>query len=150
MIDMVELDTLLTSIATSVQMSQDAIQLNAYKNFLKYFSSGQGNDEQEEHKQNSTQTHVPVTQYFNVPDSPENTSIAVPAVALVNHSSLVLDNVKVVLNVSGVSNGQQFMVSTEPLNDTQETEHHQITLEFKQKEPSEGISRILTAYNQFL
>lgn len=147
---MVELETLLTSIATSVQMSQDAIQLNAYSNFLKYFSSGQRNDEQNENIQNLAQTHVPVTQHFTVPDSPENTNVSVPAVALVNHSSLVLDNVKVVLNVSGVSNGQQFMVSTEPLNDTQETERHQITLEFKQKEPSEGISRILTAYNQFL
>lgn len=147
---MIELETLLTSIATSVQMSQDAIQLNAYKNFLKFFSPEPENDGQDEKKQNPTQTHVPVTQYFNIPDSPDNTSVAVPAVALVNHSSLVLDNVKVVLNVSGVSNGQQFMVSTEPLNDTPETEHHQITLEFKQKEPSEGISRILTAYNQFL
>ena len=57
---------------------------------------------------------------------------------------------RVVLNVSGVSNGKNFMVNTEPMNDTQELEHHQITLEFKHKEPTEGISRILTAYNQFL
>lgn len=138
---MVALETLLTNIATSVQTSQDAIQLNAYKNFLKYFSS---------QKEEDKQAHIPVTQYFDVSGSPESDRIAVPAVALVNHNSLVLDSVKVVLNVSGVSNGQQFMVSTEPINDSEQFDQHQITLEFKQKEPAEGISRILTAYNQFL
>lgn len=138
---MIALETLLTNIAASVQTSQDAIQLNAYKNFLKYFSS---------QKEEGKQIHIPVTQYFDVSDSPETSRVAVPAVALVNHNSLVLDSVKVVLNVSGVSNGQQFMVSTEPNNDSEQFDHHQITLEFKQKEPAEGIARILTAYDQFL
>lgn len=146
---MVKLETLLTSIATSVQTSQAAIQQNAYENFMQYFATAVKN---EPHSDNTKegQTHFPILSHFNVPNSAEGSNIAVPAVALVNHDSLVLENIKVVLNVSGVSNGKNFMVNTKPTNDTEELEHHQITLEFKHKEPSEGISRILTAYNQFL
>ena len=147
---MVELETLLTSIASSVQTSQAAIQLNAYKHFMKYFTASTKNGGIESGERKPAPTHFPLTQYFNVSDSSTNTNVAVPAVALVNHDSLVLENVKVVLNVSGVCDGEHFMVSTEPINDSQGVQHHQITLDFKQKEPSEGISRILTAYNQFL
>ena len=143
---MVKLETLLTSIAASVQSSQAAIQQNAYDNFMHYFQKNTPTSD----NAHPEQTHFPVITHFNLPDSPENADIAVPAVALVNHDSLVLENINVVLNVSGVSNGKNFMVNTEPMNDTQELEHHQITLEFKHKEPTEGISRILTAYNQFL
>ena len=130
---MVKLETLLTSIAASVQSSQAAIQQNAYDNFMHYFQKNTPTSD----NAHPEQTHFPVITHFNLPDSPENADIAVPAVALVNHDS-------------GVSNGKNFMVNTEPMNDTQELEHHQITLEFKHKEPTEGISRILTAYNQFL
>lgn len=147
---MVKLETLLTSIATSVQTSQAAIQQNAYENFMQYFVSPTEKDGSHSDNAESIQTLFPILSHFRVPDSAEGGDIAIPAVALVNHDSLVLENIKVVLNVSGVSNGKNFMVNTKPMNDTQELEHHQITLEFKHKEPTEGMSRILTAYNQFL
>ncbi len=147
---MVELETLLTSIASSVQTSQAAIQQNAYRNFLEYFvdATAKNSSEDEGHKRKSM--HIPIIQYFNISEESESEGIAVPSVALVNHNSLVLENVKVVLNVSGVPDGEHFMVSTEPMNDRQGMEHHQITLEFKQEEPSEGIARMLTQYNHFL
>lgn len=157
---MVELETLLTSIASSVQASQAAIQQNAYTNFERYFIEEKSNDampaangideEVLSEEEADDEVYTPVMQRFKVSDSPESADIAVPAVALVNHNSLVLENVKIVLNVSGVPNGNSFMVNTEPMNTEQGSEHHQITLEFKQEEPTEGMSRILTAYNQFL
>lgn len=157
---MVELETLLTSIASSVQASQGAIQHNAYRNFMKYFVSDKNDGEMLSEENNDDtmlpeektrdEIYAPVFQYFKAPASPDNAGIAVPTIALVNHSSLVLENVKIVLNVSGVPDGEHFMVSTEPMNDRQGIEHHQITLEFKQEEPSEGIARMLTQYNHFL
>lgn len=147
---MVELETLLTSIAASVQTSQAAIQQNAYRNFLNYFVTPSAKNSSVEEELERKSMHVPVIQYFNLSGESEGDVIAVPSVALVNHNSLVLENVKIVLNVSGVPNGEHFLVNTEPMNDEQETERHQITLEFKQEAPSEGISRILTEYNHFL
>lgn len=147
---MVELETLLTAIASSVQASQAAIQQNAYTNFMKYFVAGRPNDTMLSEEGTNDEVHMPVIQHFNVSDSPDSAGVAVPSVTLVNHNSLVLENVKIVLNVSGVPDGKRFMVNTEPMNDVQGMEHHQITLEFKQEEPTEGMSRILTAYNQFL
>ena len=157
---MVELETLLTSIASSVQASQDAIQHNAYTNFMKYFVSDKNDgmilseesdgDTILSEEKTRDETYMPVFQYFKTPASPDDAGVAVPIVALVKHNSLVLDGVKVTLNVSGVTNGNHFMVNTEPMNDEQGTEHHQITLEFKKEEPTEGMSRILSAYNRFL
>ncbi len=147
---MVELETLLTSIASSVQMSQAAIQQNAYQNFLEYFVDTAAKNSLEDAEHEKKTMHVPIIHHFNISEESESEGIAVPSVALVNHNSLVLDNVKVVLNVSGVPDGNHFMVSTEPMNDEHGMEHHQITLEFKQKEPSEGIARMLTEYNHFL
>ncbi|MBD5470811.1 MAG: DUF2589 domain-containing protein [Lachnospiraceae bacterium] len=147
---MVELETLLTSIASSVQASQDAIQHNAYTNFMKYFVSEKNNGMTLSEEKTRDEAFMPVLQYFKALDSPDNAGVAVPMVALVKHNSLVLEGVKVVLNVSGVPNGNHFMVNTEPINDEQGTEHHQITLEFKKEEPTEGMSRILSAYNRFL
>lgn len=155
---MIALEALLKSIAASVQTSQDAIQFNAYQNFMKYFSasSGEGNAEGnaeggiEADDIKRSQLHIPIIRDFHIPDACRNNSVSVPAVALVNHDSLILENVRIVLNVSGKSDGEHFMVSTEPMNEEQGLEHHQITLDFRKKEPPEGISRILTDYSQFL
>lgn len=159
---MIELETLLVSIAASVQTSQDAIQYSAYQNFMKYFTVSSGKDNVEEKAEGNAkdgieaddikrpQFHIPIIQDFHIPDACGNESVSIPAVALINHDSLILENVRIVLNVSGISDGEHFMVSTEPMNENQGLEHHQITLDFKKKEPPEGISRILTGCSQYL
>ena len=159
---MIALEALLKSIAASVQTSQDAIQFHAYQNFMKYFSASSGEDNAEENAAGSAegvieaddskhpQLHIPIIRNFHIPDACGNDSVSIPAVALVNHDSLILENVRIVLNVSGKSDGEHFMVSTEPMNEEQGLEHHQITLDFRKKEPPEGISRILTGYSQLL
>lgn len=146
---MIALESLLCSIAESVQSSQNSIRQNAYSSFMKYFTEEYvvNNSDNLNDAGNST-VLMPHMEHFRINDSPDGADIEVPAVALVNHNSMVLDKVKIVLNVSGVSDGEHFMVNTEPGNGTNDTEHHQVTLEFKQTEPSEGMARVLTTYNQ--
>ena len=141
---MIELETLLTSIATSVQNSQAAIQLNAYKHFMKYFAASPRNVNTEFGEIKSSKTYFPITQYFNVSDSPANQGIAVPAIALINHDSLLLESVKIELNVNGTFDGERFMVSTDSVNNAKGTQPHQITLDFKQNEPSERMEKLIS------
>lgn len=146
---MIALESLLCSIAASVQASQNSIRHNAYSSFMRYFveESDVNNSENLTDAGRSTAL-MPLMEHFRINDSPDSADIEVPAVALVNHNPMVLDKVKIVLNVSGVSDGEHFMVDTEPGNAANDTEHHQVTLEFKQTEPSEGMARVLTTYNQ--
>lgn len=146
---MIALESLLCSIAESVQSSQNSIRQNAYSSFMKYFNEEYvvNNSDNLNDAGNST-VLMPHMEHFRINDSPDSADIEVPAVALVNHNPMVLDKVKIVLNVSGVSDGEHFMVNTEPGNAANDTERHQVTLEFKQTEPSEGMARVLTTYNQ--
>ena len=146
---MVALESLLCSIAASVQASQNSIRHNAYSSFMRYFvEESDVNDSEDLTDARHSTVLMPLMEHFRINDSPDGAGIAVPAVALVNHNPMVLDKVKIVLNVSGVSDGEHFMVDTEPGNCTNDMEHHQVTLEFKQTEPSEGMARVLTTYNQ--
>lgn len=146
---MIKLETLLSSIAASVQSSQAAIQQNAYKNFLQYFKTASP-QQASLSEQGSSSELVPILDHFKLPGMSDDKDFAVPVVTLINQDSLVLDTVKVVLNVSGISEGEHFMVNTEPINNENNLEHHQITLEFQRKDPTEGTSRVLTTYEQLI
>lgn len=146
---MTKLETLLSSIAVSVQSSQAALQHSAYKNFLQYFKTASPQQESLSEQASSPEL-VPILDHFKLPGMPDDKDFAVPIVTLINQDSLVLDRVKVVLNVSGISEGEHFMVNTEPINDENNLEHHQITLEFQRRDPTEGTSRVLTTYEQLI
>lgn len=146
---MIKLETLLSSIALSVQSSQAALQQNAYKNFLQYFKAASPQQASLSEQVSSSEL-VPILDHFKLPGMPDDKDFAVPIVTLINQDSLVLDSVKVVLNVSGISEGEHFMVNTEPINNENNLEHHQITLEFQRKDPTEGTSRVLTTYEQLI
>ncbi|MDY3617642.1 DUF2589 domain-containing protein [Agathobaculum sp.] len=142
---MIALEELLKSISLSVQSAQNAMQEAEINNFLHFF-------ENELQADGMDNVSVPA------PVSPKilpfcinqgNPQLKVPLVSLTGHRSLSLDTVRVVLNVTAKADSEGVQVEVASV-DNNEQQSHQIALEFKQQEASEGVSRMLDAANQFM
>jgi len=149
---MIELKKLLSAIASSVQSSQELLKYNKHKMFLEHFTVDNNgiNDNEGIASAGADTVLTPKVHNFNLTKNQNQEPLVVPRVALSNHNSIALDNVKVVLNVSGKVEENRVMVNIEPINTDETLQHHQITMEFKQQEASEGEARIITATSQFI
>lgn len=159
----IEIGKLIGNIGIAVQQAQLALEQNSEHAFLQYFDTAQispepllatalGEDMDQELPQPITEIK-PKLHYFNLPQTDNTDLLAVPAVTLVNHSSLALDKVKIKLNVSATIKKDLFFVNVEaaPKEDGAGMPLvHEVEIEFKGAEPAEGISRIQDSANQFL
>lgn len=144
---MISLDALLRSVSQSVQNAQLSMQEEELQAFLRYF----------EHADTETPGTAgavgamlsPKVQAFSMNEG--NPSLQVPLVALAGHRPLSLDTVRIVMNVTAKADSGGIQVELGPGEDIDgQRPYHQLSLEFKQSDSAEGVSRMLDAFNQFI
>ena len=146
---MISFDDLLSGISRSVQNAQLSMQEEELRTFLRYF-------EQEETSADASGTAEaagaklsPKVQAFSINEG--NPSLKVPLVALAGHHPLSLDTVRIVMNITAKSDSSGLQVELGSGEDTDgQRPYHQLSLEFKQGDSAEGVSRMLDAFNQFI
>lgn len=140
---MISFDDLLSGISRSVQNAQLSMQEEELRTFLRYF-------EQEETSADAASAKLsPKVQAFSINEG--NPSLKVPLVALAGHHPLSLDTVRIVMNITAKSDSSGLQVELGSGEDTDgQRPYHQLSLEFKQGDSAEGVSRMLDAFNQFI
>lgn len=146
---MISLDDLLCGLSRSVQNAQRSMQEEELQTFLRYF-------EQEDAQAAASGTSdaagamlSPKVQAFSINEG--NPSLKVPLVALAGHRPLSLDTVRIVMNVTAKADSSGIQVELGPGEDADgQRPYHQLSLEFKQGDSAEGVSRMLDAFNQFI
>lgn len=140
---MISFDDLLSGISRSVQNAQLSMQEEELRTFLRYF-------EQEETSADAAGAKLsPKVQAFSINEG--NPSLKVPLVALAGHHPLSLDTVRIVMNITAKSDSSGLQVELGSGEDTDgQRPYHQLSLEFKQGDSAEGVSRMLDAFNQFI
>lgn len=141
---MIALEELLQSISHSVQGAQSTMQQTEIQSFLQYFEK-----EPRDNAADGASNLSPKLQPFCINQG--NPHLNVPLVTLTGHRALSLDSVRIVLNVTAKADSNGVQVEVGAANDnSQQQPNHQIMLEFKQQDASEGVSRMLDAANQFI
>lgn len=133
----ISLSSLIEQIGISVQKANALIEQTSIAAYLEQGyekSSKTGND---------AETFVPVSYTINIPSSSEKKQIHVPVTALMHHTSLKLEQVDVNLKfMIEESKKEDIIVSLKPADISSETVASELSLQFKNTPPAEGMARI--------
>ncbi|NJD04184.1 MAG: DUF2589 domain-containing protein [Ruminiclostridium sp.] len=136
-----ELEAFIKTIGSSIQQARKAIEYNSVCSFFnQYFSSETIEDSNGEKKWVPKIENVSVSR----PDG-KKIKMTVPVMALVNHSTMELDQVKikVKIKVSTDQNSEKINVDVEGIeNDQGGGAQNELEFTFNRNVASEGISRI--------
>ena len=141
------MDDLISAVGSCVQRAQAAIEQAAVDQYMEYFEQpvlSRGMPDEDE----PDGMLKPRTLDVALPgEEGEDRTVQVPLVALVNHNTLRLDQVKVKMNIIPTTLGQgQVEIEAAPPG----KEGHSVELVFQADGVNEAVARISSAANQML
>ncbi len=145
------LENMISSIGNSVQTAHNTIKMSSVAEFFEGFF----NMEKTDNNSQNEAVYEPRTLKIVLPAGPDGESektLVVPIAALVQHSSMNIDYVKINLNVSVTDESDSSLqVSSQPLKAPNSKDlSGEMEIMFKCNNSPEGIARIETYMNNIL
>lgn len=146
-----KIENLINAVGAAVQDAHNMIELNYLGRFFEdYFER-----EETQHENASKITYKPKTIEISISDSGGSKTISAPLAALVQHTNMNIDYVKINLDINVTDedeNGLQVALQApkEKTEGNNNAQSGQLELMFKNRSTPEGIARIETYLNNIL